>query len=146
VRRPSHFFRAGGVMPEEVTLTLVIPPELGDAEEVIAELRRRVTELEQTTREHRLASGRRVLGRKRVLEQAWSDSPTSVEPRRNLRPRFAGPTESRIAALAAYKQFLLDYDIARREWMFGRPSMFPVGTYWLARFAPICVAPALELN
>jgi hypothetical protein len=28
--RPRHFFRPGGSMPEAVTLTLALPPELGD--------------------------------------------------------------------------------------------------------------------
>jgi hypothetical protein len=141
VRRPRHFFRSGGVMPEEVTLTLVIPPELGDADEVIEELRQRVEAVEQATRESRLATGRRVLGRKRVVQQSWHDSPSSVEPRRNLRPRFAGPTEARIAALVSYKEFLATYDHARHEWMLGAAAVFPVGTYWLARFAPIAIAP-----
>jgi hypothetical protein len=140
VRRPTHFFRSGGTMPQEVTLTLVIPPELGETDEVIEELRRRVAEVETATRAGRLATGRCVLGRKRITQQSWRDSPTSVEPRRNLRPRFAGPTEERIAALLAYKEFLATYHDARREWTRGRAAIFPVGTYWLTRFAPVTVA------
>src|SRR5262245_16668141 len=42
VKRPKHFFQRGGVMPTTATLTLVIPPELGDADAVRAELRDRV--------------------------------------------------------------------------------------------------------
>jgi len=141
VRRPRSFFRDDGVMPEEVTLKLEIPPELGDENEVIDELRRRVKEVEDATRERRLAAGRRVLGRKRVLEQSWRDSPSSIRPHRTVRPRFAGPTTERIAALLAYKEFLATYDDARRQWKRGAPARFPVGTYWLARFTPICVAP-----
>src|SRR5262245_18310890 len=41
-RRPRHFFRASGRMPAEVTLPLVIPPELGDSEQVRDEVRRQV--------------------------------------------------------------------------------------------------------
>jgi hypothetical protein len=141
VRRPAHFFRAGGVMPAEVTLTLVIPPELGDADNVIDELRRRVREVEEATRESRHATGRRVLGRKRVQQQSWRESPASIEPRRTLRPRFAGPVAERVAALVAYKEFLATYDDARRAWKLGQSVVFPVGTYWLARFAPVTVAP-----
>jgi len=144
VRRPAHFFRQDGVMPEEVTLTLVIPPELGERGAVIDELRARVREVEEATRACRLATGRRVLGKKRVVEQSWRDSPTSVEPRRTLRPRFAGPVEARIAALVAYKQFLATYHHAREAWLQGQAATFPVGTYWLARFTPIAVASPLN--
>jgi REP element-mobilizing transposase RayT len=41
-RRPQHFFRADGPMPERVTLELVIPPELGDGDRLRDELRERV--------------------------------------------------------------------------------------------------------
>ena len=85
-----------------------------------------------------------MLGKKRVVEQSWRDSPTSVEPRRTLRPRFAGPVEARIAALVAYKQFLATYHHAREAWLQGQAATFPVGTYWLARFTPIAVASPLN--
>jgi REP-associated tyrosine transposase len=139
--RPKHFFRDYGVMPEEVTLALVIPPELGDADSVIEDLRARVTAVEEATRAHRLATGRRVLGRKRVTQQSWRGSPDSVEPRRTLRPRFAGPVAERVSALLSYREFLSTYDLAREQWRAGRTARFPLGTYWLARFAPILVAP-----
>lgn len=141
VRRPRHFFRDGGVMPAEVTLQLVIPRELGEPEAVLAELRRRVELFEATIREQRVKLGRRVLGRKRVFEQSWRASPSSIEPRRTLRPRFAGSTEARVAALLSYKEFLATYDDARKTWRTGCNATFPPGTYWLARFAPVSVAP-----
>jgi hypothetical protein len=137
VRRPAHFFKEGGVMPEEVTLQLVIPSELGEREAVIEEIRARVSAVEEVVRAQRHASGKRVLGRKRVTEQSWRASPTSEEPRRTLRPRFAGSGEARSAALASYKEFLAAYDDARVAWLQGRVARFPVGTYWLARFAPV---------
>jgi len=140
-RGPKHFFRDDGVMPAEVMLELVIPPELGDAEAVIEELRAGVTAVEAATRAERLATGRRVLGRKGVLQQSWRGSPKSVEPRRTLRPRFAGPTAARVGALLSYREFLSTYDVARREWRAGRTTQFPLGTYWLANFAPIVIAP-----
>lgn len=141
-RRPRYFFRDDGVMPEEVTLELTIPSILGARDEVIAELRRRVEEIERVTREVRLKTGRRIVGRRRVTEQSWRDSPTSKAPARTtLRPRFAGSVEVRVAALLAYKEFLAIYDQARRAWKSGLSACFPAGTYWLARFAPVSVAP-----
>ncbi len=140
-RRPIHFFRDGGAMPETVTLTLVIPPELGDADAVIAELRERVEQVERAMIDHRAKTGLPIVGRRRVLGQSWRASPTSVEPRRNLRPRFAGATSVRIEALVAYKEFLACYRDARISWRLGGRALFPSGTYWLARFTPIVVAP-----
>jgi hypothetical protein len=140
-KRPRHFFRKGGSMPAEVTLELVVPAVLGTREEVIAELRTRVEQVEQATREHRLQTGRRILGRRNVLKQSWKESPTSVEPRRRLRPRFAGPIVDRVIALVACKDFLAAYDHARLAWKSGLRAVFPVGTYWLTRFAPVTVAP-----
>jgi REP element-mobilizing transposase RayT len=143
-RRPRHFFRDDGVMPEEVTLELTIPSSLGARDEVIEELRRRVEELERVTRDARLHSGRRIVGKRRVTEQSWRDSPTSIEPRRNLRPRFAGSVVVRVAALLGYKEFLAIYADARRAWKNGLRACFPPGTYWLAKFTPVSVAPHPE--
>ena len=140
--RPRHFFRDDGVMPEGITLTLTIPPELGEIADVIAELRERVEQIERAMLEHRAETGARIVGRRRVLEQSWRSSPTSVEPRRKLRPRFAGATTTRIQALIAYKEFLAAYDDARTTWRQGGQALFPRGTYWLARFTPVSVAPS----
>src|SRR5262245_43907358 len=41
-KRPEHFFSDSGTMPEEVTLQLTIPSELGDREGILAEVRARV--------------------------------------------------------------------------------------------------------
>jgi hypothetical protein len=140
-KRPRHFFRKGGRMPTEVTLELVIPAVLGTREEVIVELRARVEQVEHATREHRRQTGRRILGRRNVLQQSWKASPSSVAPHRRLRPRFAGSVTERVVALAAYKDFLAAYDHARLAWKSGLRALFPVGTYWLTRFAPVTVAP-----
>jgi hypothetical protein len=140
-RRPRHFFRKDGVMPAEVTLHLVIPPELGPADEVIAEAKAGVEAVERTMREERARTGARILGRHRILGLSWRDSPTSREPRRGLRPRFAGLSETRIAALLSFKEFLAAYRDARRTWLAGLSALFPAGTYWLARFAAVPVAP-----
>lgn len=138
--RPKHFFRENGVMPEVVTLELKIPAQLGHADELIAELEARVREVEEETRAARIRDGKRVLGVRRVRDQSWRACPTSVEPRRTLRPRFAGAIHVRVPELVAYKYFLFAYRAARLAWKAGRPAVFPPGTYWLAQVAPITVA------
>ncbi len=140
-RRPHHFFREGGLMPEHVTLTFTIPPELGDADQWIAELQRRVDQVECERKEHRACTGAKLVGRRRVLEQSWRSSPSTIEPRRNLRPRFAGRVAIRTQALLAYREFLAIYRDARVAWQRGAAVVFPPGTYWLARFAPVAVEP-----
>jgi len=140
--RPAHFFRDDGPMPDEITLELVIPPELGDPDEIRRLLRERVAKVELHFAKRRARSGRRVLGRQRILRQSWRDSPTSREPRRNLRPRVAAQSVwARIEALQRDRQFEVDYARARAAWLAGHDAVFPAGTYWLRRFAGVTVAP-----
>jgi putative transposase len=139
--RPTHFFRDNGRMPAEVTLRLVIPPELGDPAEFRTVLRERVAKVEQHFKDLRARTGRQILGRGRVMRQAWQDSPSSREPRRTLRPRVAAKnTWARIEALRRGRQFVIDHTAARKAWLAGQPAVFPVGTYWLRRFAGVTVA------
>lgn len=141
-RRPRQFFRANGKMPEHVDLELVIPPELGDPDEVRRELRRRVAAEEKRLAEARRRVGKRVLGRRAILSQSWRDSPTSSVPRRGLRPRIAARCKwSRLAAQRRCRDFLAAYRAAREEWLAGRAAVFPAGTYWLRRFANVPIAP-----
>lgn len=138
--RPTHFFRDDGEMPPIVELSLTIPPELGPAHVVIAEVKAGTEALEKKERAARLVSGRRVMGKKKILAQSWKASPTSDEPRRGLRPRFAGRGEARVAALAEYRQFLVDYATARKSLLAGARPVFPPGTYWLAHHVAVPVA------
>ena len=135
-RRPLHFFRPDGGMPDELEMTLTIPSELGPTADVLSELRDRVhrRELEQAAERHR--SGGRVLGRRAILAQSWRDQPGSHEPRRNLRPRIATQSQwARVEALMRNRSFVLEYADARSRWRAGVAAVFPPGTYWLHRFA-----------
>ncbi|MBA3459703.1 MAG: hypothetical protein H0T46_07065 [Deltaproteobacteria bacterium] len=138
-RRPHHFFRENGVMPEEETLELVIPSVLGPREEVIEEVKQRVEKIELAMQRHCQATGRKILGRARVLRQSWKACPTSETSRRTLRPRFAGRVDVRVPALQAYREFLAEHAAARRDWLATGTALFPRGTYWLARFTPASV-------
>jgi putative transposase len=139
--RPNHFFRREGTMPGVVEMRLAIPPELGPEADVLAELRRRVEEAEATLALERQRSGRRVCGRRAVLQQSWRGQPTGSEPRRGLRPRVAARNKwARIEALMRNRAFVAAYAKARAAWRDGLPATFPVGTYWLRRFANVPIA------
>jgi hypothetical protein len=141
--RPWFLFRKDGPMPDQVELTFTIPPEVGDRDEIVERIRAGIASVEEECARNRANANRRVLGRRRVLRQSWRDSPTSHEPRRGLRPRVAARSKwARIEALRRNREFEVDYRIARRQWLAGEPAVFPVGTYWLRKFANVTVAPA----
>jgi len=129
-------------MPDVLELPLTIPAEFGPAAEVLAELRDRVRAVEVERAAERARTGRRVLDRRAVRAQSWHESPMSVEPRRNLRPRVASRNKwARIEALLRNRAFTVEYASARDRWRNGIPAVFPPGTYWLQRFASV---PVLE--
>ena len=139
-RRPLHFFRPDGPMPDVIEMQLAIPPELGPAAAVIAELRQRVQAVEAECAAARQRTGQRVLGRRAVLAQSWRGQPVSWEPRRNLRPRVAARSKwARMEALLRNRAFVVEYTIARERWLDGLAARFPPGTYWLRRFAHVPV-------
>lgn len=140
-QRPSYFFREEGPMPSSVTLSFAIPPELGDRDATILELRERIAEVERAHAVLRAETGKRILGRHGVLQQSWRDSPKSQEPRRGLRPRVAARSKwSRIETLSRNSEFLHAYRKARAAWLDRTPIPFPPGTYWLVRFVGVPVA------
>lgn len=138
--RPTHFFSEDGTMPAEVTLELTIPPELGDRDEIVAEVKRRVHVVEQEQARQRAQTGRKVMGRYAVLRQSWRESPTSREPRRNLRPTVAAKSLwARLEALQRRREFLDEYREARTALLAATPIPFPYGTYWLRQFMAVNV-------
>ena len=141
--RPWHFFRPDGAMPKVVELRLTIPAELGPEAEVLEELRQRVTAAVASLAAERERTGQRIYGRRAVLQQSWRAQPASLEPRRNLRPRVAARSQwARIEALRRNRVFLVDYAVARACWQDGEAVTFPIGTYWLRRFANVPIAAA----
>jgi len=143
IERPRHFFRENGPMPRSVPLRLVIPPELGDADQILRQVRERVAKLEEQLAATRRQTGQKVLGRRAILRQDWRSQPISLEPRRGLRPRVAARNKwSRVEALLRNREFVRLYREARALWRAGLAAIFPPGTYWLRRFANVTVAPA----
>ncbi|HVV84457.1 MAG TPA: hypothetical protein VHE35_15420 [Kofleriaceae bacterium] len=144
VKRPRIFFSEQ--MPEEVTLTFSIPPELGDTDEILARIRRRVAEVEAAHERARARTGARVLGRRAVRKQSWRDRPGTPAPRFGLRPQVAARNRwARVEALQRNRDFLDAYAQARARWLAGRPAVFPYGTYWLRHFAFVPVAGPPEI-
>jgi len=140
VRRPAHFFRADGPMPRELELALKLPDHIEGKDALLEELQHRIAVVEETCARERQRSGRAVIGRRRVLRQSWLDSPTSREPRRNLRPRVAARAKAaRLAILQRNQLWLAAYCAARTAWLAGLPAEFPYGTYWLRKFANVPV-------
>jgi hypothetical protein len=142
--RPTFFFRAEGPMVETVELSFSIPPELGERDSVLAEVRDRIAAVELEQARIRAESGKRIIGRRGVLRQSWRDSPTSRERRRDLRPRVAARWKwARLETLRRNTEFQRAYAKARAAMLEGAPIPFPPGTYWLRRFVGVPVA-ALE--
>lgn len=141
--RPRHFFRKKGPLPERVAMQLAIPRELGDAAAVRERVETAILALEETAKLRRAAEGRRVAGRRAVLQQSWKAAPTSFEQRRGLNPRVAARSVwARMNALARNRAFVRAYQIARAAWRDGLPAVFPLGTYWLRRFANVAISAA----
>lgn len=145
--RPRHFFRDDGPMPEELELHLGLPDDFPEKQAFLAELERRIADVETQHAHERMQSGRRVMGRRSILRQSWRDTPTSREPRRNLRPRVAARDKlERIDALRRNKEWQAAYRSARLRWLAGFDVEFPFGTYWLRRFAKVAVKPPPQSN
>jgi len=143
-RRPAHFFRKDGDLPDSVSLQIERPPgfqHLAPAE-WRATLADRILSVETAARNARQAEGRRVFGRAEVLKQRPTDRPQSREARREARPQVASVNKwARIEAIQRNKAFLAAYRAARELWKCGVAAMFPEGTYWLRRFAGVSMEP-----
>jgi putative transposase len=140
--RPRHFFAENSTLPDEIELHVRIPLELGDHDEIVDEVKRRVEEFELAAAARRAETGQRVLGRNAVMRQSWETSPKSRKPRRGLRPTIAAKRLSaRLEEIQSRRDWRRDYRKARKAMLAGSPIPFPAGTYWLRRFAGAEVAP-----
>jgi len=73
--RPRFLFRDDGPMPDEVEMTLAIPKEVGDHDEIIARVRAGIAAVEDECARERAKNNRRILGRRRVLRQSCATAP-----------------------------------------------------------------------
>jgi len=143
VKRPAHFFRASGPMPETAPLELVCPPGFESVEAFRSQLSTEVTALEDQAARGLAEEGRSYLGARRVLAQDPMARPAPGEPRRGLNPRIAGRDKwKRVEAILRLTDFLRAHRDAWLAFAGGlRDTVFPQGTYWMrvaygARCAP----------
>jgi len=139
-RRPTHFFRPDGPMPEDITLDLVRAPgfeHLGPGE-FSALLIERIGAVEQSAATTRRQTGLSIKGVSAVLAQPWSAQPDTEASRHELNPRVASRNIwRRIETIRRNKAFVAAYRAARDMLLAGAEAIFPAGTYWLRRFAGI---------
>lgn len=141
VERPRVFFRERGKLPASLTFTCEWPAHLGCALEARRALRDRIDELAERARQQRVSERRTVAGRTAVLKQDFNARPSTVEGRRQMRPRIAaGERLARVAAWLAYRAFREAYREARKLWSSHKPAVFPAGTYLLSRIPGVIVA------
>ena len=132
--------------PTSVKFKLVRPPVMEGATdaEVREEVRRRVGIAEAKAEAERVATGRRVLGMKRVSQQHWNDLPQKRDDLFGPVPKAAGNRWAVAEALRRSRTFLEQYREALSAWCAGeRDVEFPYGTYLMrVRYAVRCgVAP-----
>jgi ABC-type Fe3+-hydroxamate transport system substrate-binding protein len=99
-----------------------------------------VDDLQQGGAEEVAAEAELAVARHRLF-RSWRNFPVSREPRRNLRPKIAARSLwARIEAIQHNREFLAAYRDARARWIAGDMPSFPIGTYWLRRFAHVPLA------
>lgn len=132
VGRPGYF-RRGGVMPEEATLAVSMPPTHGDmtAAAFAGRIARLVSAEEERLRVARAASGRAVLGVQGLRRQGWGEAPRTPDGKgeRGI-PLVAGEPEARLAALMAICAFRAAHADAMVAWRARKRRVrFPAGTW-----------------
>ena len=142
--KPKTFFRPDSALPDAVSLSFHLPRGLQELPrgEFAARLQERITAVERQAAAERARSGKRIVGRRGVLDQHWSDSPRSREPRRQMSPRVACQNLwRRIETLGRNKAWLEAYREARAAFLAGASACFPAGTFWLKRHAGVACEP-----
>ncbi|NOZ00735.1 MAG: hypothetical protein GXP54_02455 [Deltaproteobacteria bacterium] len=144
-KRPKHFFRAKGPMPERVAFSLKRPSGYEDMsnEEWQALIRVRLAEREEGIRQEFHQAGRSFLGSMLALNVRPTDSPSTKAPRRGQNPQVAARDISlRVQAIEQLKLFRLQYRQAYSQWKAGvQEVFFPLGTYALRDIVPVLAIP-----
>lgn len=143
VDRPTFFFPPDSKLPERVEVRFEVPPEFEHMgrDGYVAMLEADLREREQELREQRKAEGRTVLGADRCRKAKLGDHSKSKEQWFRLRPVIAARVRAeRIAAIKALATFRARYHEALDAWRGGqRDAIFPLGTWWMCRFAGAAV-------
>jgi len=146
VAMPDVFFDPEGALPETIELAYARAPiyphldEMRLGRHLADAVERRVRD----AREEMIRQGRKFLGAKAVLQQAFDAVPRTPEPRRSPNPRIASAHRSeRVHAIRSFLAFVRHYRAAWIAWRNGkRDQVFPAGTYALRVYARVACAPA----
>jgi putative transposase len=130
-KKPRHFFRKNGRLPEVAELELVAPTAFSEPAAFCDQLRVELAAAETRALEKAAVTGAGFVGEARILKARPTARPASHERRRGLNPRVACRDKwKRIEALARLAHFLEAYRSALRAWRLGRSGVvFPAGTY-----------------
>lgn len=147
VRRPEFFFDENNPdWPDEIELTLTLPPSFCGArrERTLRDtVALEVERLERQSRAEVKRRGWRTLGSERVRRMSPYRRAKSPEPIRGLNPTFAvgrGQREVLFAAVAELRGFRRAYRTAFSKWRAGiREAAFPAGTWAMRCTHAACV-------
>jgi hypothetical protein len=130
--KPDFFFDPEGKMPEELEMTLTLPPGCQDWDraELIADLRERVSQREAVAYEKHNGQ---FLGVERVLAAKPTDKPHTKAPRRTPRHLISARNTCRcIEEIHEHMAWQRWYADSRQRWEAGETDVvFPAGTYWM---------------
>ena len=140
VRRPRVWFK--GNVPESLTLRLAAPPQFNGKESYLSGLRALLESRLQVLRSERQRQGKRVFGRRAVLQTTFTERPATKKIRFGRSPTFSALTrEGWRIAVRRLRAFRAAYRASYEAWRRGdRDVEFPIGTWWLARCAGATVA------
>ena len=142
-QRPDWFFDPNGSMPEAASLTLARPRSFEELDEQALhdKLSAAVREAEQRAQAKLRSKQRRFMGLRKIAKQGWNRVATTFEERFQQTPKVASSSKwLRLAQLQRDRDWEREYANARERWRAGEAAVFPVGTYWLRRFAGVAVA------
>ncbi len=138
--RPEFFFRES--MPASVAFRFEVPAAFKeDSAGYVQRFETALREREWEHRKERRAAGRSVMGAGRCRAAVLGQRSRSYEQWFQLRPTIAAKMKAeRMAALQALRAFRDSYREALGVWRSGNHGVtFPVGTWWMCRFAGAAV-------
>jgi putative transposase len=150
VQRPYIYFRKDGDMPDEISFTISPPPHLGyHSQEVYEKLvEEQLFRREQKIAAKMAAKGQQFFGVRAIMKQRPTASPKNREPRRELNPRVAARSKRlRIDAIQRNKDFLAEYQKARKRWLRPRiaATAITISILFVSQFQEACTrVPTVE--
>lgn len=152
--RPRHYFRsddrdgaasARRLQPSTVILSLSPPPpshRIGSVEEWNVLVAKAVRGREGILRAERARRRIRIPNRRRLVDQSWSDQPSSTARHRKLRPVVSGHGKVFLEEIRSLQEFRRNYRKARLLLAGGfRDVPFPFGTWKLRMVGLTCHPP-----